>query len=67
MHFVGGDTPYALNQRLGHNLSVIQIAQNIPVLPYNWNTGAHSSKRAISQNKRMVVKQVPEEKRLSIK
>lgn len=35
-----GDTPSLFNSRLGYNASVIQIAQNIPLSPYNYTTGA---------------------------
>lgn len=34
-----GDTPAAMNARLGYNSSVIQIAQSIPLQPYDWVTG----------------------------
>lgn len=33
------DTPFAYNQRLGRNASVFQIAQSMPLPPYNYNTG----------------------------
>jgi len=35
-----GDDPAKFNSRLGLNASVIQIAQNIPLRPYNYTTGA---------------------------
>ncbi|OAV95369.1 hypothetical protein PTTG_05428 [Puccinia triticina 1-1 BBBD Race 1] len=34
------DTPAMINQRLGFNTSVFQIAQLIPLPPYNYTTGA---------------------------
>jgi len=34
------DTPAIINQRLGFNTSVFQIAQVIPLPPYNYTTGA---------------------------
>ncbi|GAA95168.1 glycoside hydrolase family 26 protein [Mixia osmundae IAM 14324] len=35
-----GDVPTAFNARLGYNASVFQIAQQIPMLAYNYTTGA---------------------------
>jgi len=35
-----GDTPEKFNARLGLNATVIQIAQQIPIQPYNYVTGA---------------------------
>ncbi|BGP12272.1 hypothetical protein JCM10213_000033 [Rhodosporidiobolus nylandii] len=34
------DTPAAINQKLGFNVPVYQIAQPIPLPPYNYTTGA---------------------------
>jgi len=34
------ETPAEFNQRVGLNASVIQISQTIPLMPYNWVTGA---------------------------
>ncbi|KAK4699021.1 hypothetical protein P7C70_g7244, partial [Phenoliferia sp. Uapishka_3] len=34
------DTPSLFNQRLGYNVPVFQIAQDIPLPPYNYTTGA---------------------------
>lgn len=33
------DTPEKFNSRLGLNASVFQIAQNMPLRPYNWTSG----------------------------
>lgn len=35
-----GDTPTKINSRLGQNVPVFQIAQEIPLPPYNYVTGA---------------------------
>lgn len=35
-----GDTPAQFNTRLGLNATVVQIAQQIPTIPYNYVTGA---------------------------
>jgi hypothetical protein len=35
-----GETPADFNSRIGRNAGVFQIAQSIPVTPYNWTTGA---------------------------
>lgn len=33
------DRPAIVNEKLGYNVPVFQIAQPIPLPPYNWTTG----------------------------
>lgn len=33
------DRPSIINEKLGNNVPVFQIAQPIPLPPYNWTTG----------------------------